>query len=260
MNEHDAQCYSVGLHEDPAVIERHMNDSINTKWISMEVDNNDNGALFTFSIKTLGEDQYKSPVRKHIRKQSSFRSSFGPSKSFGGIKGYSQRKLRKKLAEALKLEDDLEAHDNVTVIPAGTEIKIHDPDPRLPDVDWDGTTTNVDKDKLKDAIDKASGKEFKETFKEETSNRRATVGNFLTSRIHEGYTVAADRALAAGLLTQEERIALSEAITDALRSFTDTMKSKFPRIYRREMEGDEAMKLSSGSTFRERIDKRMSSI
>jgi hypothetical protein len=61
-------------------------------------------------------------------------------------------------------------------------------------------------------------------------------------------------------LTQEERIALSEAITDALRSFTDTMKSKFPRIYRREMEGDEAMKLSSGSTFRERIDKRMSSI
>lgn len=41
--------------------------------------------LQILGIDEIKEDQYKSPTSRHTRKQSSFPSSFGPSKSFGGI-------------------------------------------------------------------------------------------------------------------------------------------------------------------------------
>jgi hypothetical protein len=253
-NEYYQQGYSIRL-GDPALVEGHMRESINDKWIAMEIEERDEGVLFTFEVKHLSEDQYKSPTRKMIRKQSAFRSSFGPSKSFGGIRGYN---LHKKLAEALKLKDDLIAHDNVTKIPAGTEVNVHDPDPGLPDVDWDGTTSNVDRDKLEKAV--ADKKEFDKIFKESVLlEQSSSVGAFLTSKIHEGFTVAADRAFAAGYLTQEERIAMSDAITDALKTFTAVMKKKFPKIYRREMDGAEAISMSRGS-LGERIERRISEL
>ena len=185
-NEYYRQGYVIGL-GDPSLVENHMRKTINEKWIDMVVED----ALFVFGVRHLSEDQYKSPTRRMIQKQSAFRSSFGPSKSFGGVSGY--KKLHKKLAEAFKLKDDLIAHDNVTKIPAGTEIDIHDPDPRLPDVDWGGTTSNVDMDKLEQAI--SDKKEFDKIFKEAMLlEQSSSIGAFLTSKIHEGFTVAADRA------------------------------------------------------------------
>jgi len=242
--------------KDHTVVEQHMNNAL-SKMVVMDVASQPEGALFTFGVKVFGEDQYKSPTRKMIRKQSPFRSSFGPSKSFGGVRGYG--KLNKKLSEALGLKDDLLAHDNVTVIPSGSEVGVHDPDPELPDLDYGGTVVNVDKDKLGGAINKKSEKEFKATFNEAVlSEQTSSLGAILTSRIHEGYTVAADRAFAAGFLTQDERIALSDAITAALNEFTSVMKEKFPNIYRREVDGKEAMGMSG--TFRERIERRISKL
>jgi hypothetical protein len=253
-NAYYRQGYAIGL-GDPALVESHMREAINDKWIEMEVEKHDSGALFVFGVKHLSEDQYKFSTRKMIRKQSAFRSSIGPSRSFGGISGY--KKLHKKLAEAFKLKDDLVAHDNVTKIPAGTDVDIHDPDPRLPDVDWDGTTSNVDMDKLVKAV---SDKELSKIVKESVLlEQPSSIGAFLTSKIHEGFTVAADRAFAAGYLTQEERIAMSDAITDALKTFTAVMKKKYPKIYRREVDGAEAISMSKGS-LGERIEKRISEL
>ncbi len=44
--------------------------------------------LYARGIKDLFEDQYKSPTRRMIQKQTAFRSSFNKSKSFGGVKKY----------------------------------------------------------------------------------------------------------------------------------------------------------------------------
>lgn len=41
--------------------------------------------MYSKGIRDLFEDQYKHPNKRHTLKQSAYRSSFGPSKSFGGI-------------------------------------------------------------------------------------------------------------------------------------------------------------------------------
>jgi len=259
-NEDKYQAYSVVLGDVSKITEGL---DINTKWVTMEQSELPEGALFEFYVRTLGEDQYKFAPRKQIRKQSSFRSSINPSRSFGGIQRYgrtkSTKKLNKKLAEALKLKDDLLAHDNVTTISKGTELNVHDPDPEFPDVDYDGTTRNVDRDKLGDAIDKKSETEFKKTFKEGILNEQtSTIGALLVSKIHEAYTVAADRAFSAGYMNQDERVALSSAITDALDAFNDVMRHKFPNLYNRPIDSKDIFGMHG--SLRERIERRISDI
>jgi hypothetical protein len=102
----------------------------------------------------LNEDQYKSPTRKLIRKQSSHPSSFAPSKSFGGIDGYGKYS-KKKMEECYqgeigKISKDLLAHDNKTIIPAGAVVRVVDGDEGLPDVWYDGQIINVDRSKLEE--------------------------------------------------------------------------------------------------------------
>ena len=253
-NEDNYQAYIVRLGDTSKITE---NLEIN-KLVTMRQGERNGETLFEFYI---GEDQYKSPTRKHIRDQTVFPSSFSPSKSFGGVSTYnkSSGKLKKKLSEALKLKDELLAHNNITNIPKGTDLHVHDPDPGLPDVDWSGTTTNVDKCKLSKAIDKKSEDEFRRIFKEGLiSEQNSSIGAFLVSKIHEAYTVAADRAFAAGYMNQDERIALSSAITDALKAFNEVMESKFPNLFRRPIDGKDILNMSG--TFRERINRRISSI
>lgn len=54
--------------------------------------------LQVLNIDEIQEDQYKSPTSRHTRKQSPFPSSFGPSKSFGGIS--TRRNKKRKVQEA----------------------------------------------------------------------------------------------------------------------------------------------------------------
>lgn len=141
------------------------------EFIDATADTTPDGVLISFELR---EDWFRSPTRRHIRRQSSFPQSYGPSKSFGGVSGYkkgkkvNESKFRKRLDESLKLAADLLAHDNVTVIPKGSEVEVVDPDPGLPDVKFDGTTINVDRCKLGEAIDTNSEPEYKKIFKEST--------------------------------------------------------------------------------------------
>jgi len=105
------------------------------------------------SDKLLSEDQYKSPTRRMIQKQTAYRSSFGPSRSFGGISGYSRNKRKKHMKEFHQntigtITKDLVAHDNFTVIPRNSVVKIVDCDESLPDVEFNGQIVNVDHEKL----------------------------------------------------------------------------------------------------------------
>lgn len=102
------------------------------------------------------EDQYKSPSRRMIQKQSSFRSSFGKTKSFGGVSGYNGKGKYPKtmeecnIGEVGKLKGDLLAHDNKTIVPKGTIVKVVDGDAGLPDIKYDGKIVNVDREALED--------------------------------------------------------------------------------------------------------------
>lgn len=68
-----------------------------------------------------------------------------------------------------------------------------------------------------------------------------TIGNFLSSTIHSGYTLAADRVFGAGYLTREERIALSSAISRALQVFDQTLQQEHPELYGRTMPTEVAL-------------------
>lgn len=150
------------------------------EFVNATADSTSDGVILSFELR---EDWFRSPTRRHIRRQSSFPQSLGPSKSFGGISGYGsgrkkkkkkgkkkkklgEDKFDKKLNESLKLADDLLAHDNVTIIPKGSEVEVVDPDPGLPDVKFDGTTINVDRCKLGEAVSKESQPEYRKIFKE----------------------------------------------------------------------------------------------
>ena len=60
-----------------------------------------------------------------------------------------------------------------------------------------------------------------------------TIGQFLASTLHAGFTLAADRVFGAGYLTQEERIALSTAAARAMQAFDQAMEQEHPQLRER---------------------------
>lgn len=61
----------------------------------------------------------------------------------------------------------------------------------------------------------------------------AGVATWLESRLHQSFTYIADDLYGDGLLTREERIALSNAIGDALDAFTTNVLANAPQLYDR---------------------------
>ncbi len=260
-DEHNQQGYLVKLGDHDALRE-HMTLELSDKWVVMDTDNNRlDGTLFTFGIKVIGEktvkeDQYKSPTKSHIRRQSAFPSKFGPTQSFGGIKGYgrSSQRLSAKLSEALKLKSDLLARDNETTIPSGTELEVHDHDPRLPDVDWDGQTTNVDSDKLKDAIDQSSEREYEKIFGEDIT----TIGTFIADRIKDSCAEATDSASVLGYISKNEKEKITAVIKEAIATFDKVLQEKCGEIHNREMDKIDAD--PKGKSLTDRLSNRLTGI
>ena len=62
-----------------------------------------------------------------------------------------------------------------------------------------------------------------ESYQEENKGRHNTVRNLLSAKLHEAFTVAADRIAQLGYLDQERRIKLSSAIGDMLREFNENI-------------------------------------
>lgn len=68
----------------------------------------------------------------------------------------------------------------------------------------------------------------------ENVEKRSTVGAWLESRVHAVFTEYADEMFGYGNITREERIALSNAIGNALIEFTATVEEKAPQLYERD--------------------------
>jgi len=69
------------------------------------------------------------------------------------------------------------------------------------------------------------------------------IGTFMTSQIHKAYTVAGDALHGAGLMTEEERIGFSSAITDALSAFKEKARAEFPDAFNRKIPVKVALEL-----------------
>jgi len=78
------------------------------------------------------------------------------SQTFGGHKPL--KKGNKKISECWcpgmtgTLKNELLAHDNATIIPKGSEIKIVDAAQSLPDIEFDGNIFSVDESKLEEVF------------------------------------------------------------------------------------------------------------
>lgn len=144
--------------------------------------------------QSMNEDQYKAPTRRMIRKQSAHPSSFEPSTSFGGIDGYSKYS-KKQMDECYqgeigKISKDLLAHDNKTIIPAGSTIRVVDGDEGLPDVWYDGRIINVDRAKLEEVWKPTSFANQLETLlmaEEESKTNIAPEGSELEDKLSSAF-------------------------------------------------------------------------
>lgn len=63
-------------------------------------------------------------------------------------------------------------------------------------------------------------------------------GHWLESKIHQNFTEVADNLFGQGYLTREERIALSNAIGDALAAFNEAVATNVPHLYQRDPYAD----------------------
>ncbi|HEY9522367.1 MAG TPA: hypothetical protein VIR33_03945, partial [Thermopolyspora sp.] len=80
---------------------------------------------------------------------------------------------------------------------------------------------------------KKKAKESAEPSQEADLQEAGTVGAWLESRLHLALTSLADDLYGCGRLTRPERLALSSAIGDGLKAFTDTVEQAAPGLYRR---------------------------
>lgn len=73
-----------------------------------------------------------------------------------------------------------------------------------------------------------------------------SVGDFLQSKIHEGFTVAADKLAQLGVLNVEERIAVSSCVGDALQTFRERLQEKAPSVVDSTIPVEVLMRLTFG--------------
>lgn len=69
------------------------------------------------------------------------------------------------------------------------------------------------------------------------------LGDFLSAKIHEAFTLTADKMAQLGLVSQDERIALSSAIGDALDAFKASCAEKCGQATSKPLDKDTAMTL-----------------
>lgn len=79
------------------------------------------------------------------------------------------------------------------------------------------------------------------------------IGHFIESKIHTHFTGLADGMFGEGRLTRPERIGLSNAIGDGLKSFTSRVETDHPQLYERDLWADPADGAEMSEASRSRL-------
>ena len=116
--------------------------------------------------------------------------------------------------------------------------------------------------KLVEAEDPApekSEKPKRDTDIPEIKNEQGTIAAFLEGKIHEVFTVTADKLFQNALMNRGDRIALSSAIGDALEAFRKAILEKCPAMTKAPMDPNIAFHLTlkeevRGKEIRHRSD------
>jgi hypothetical protein len=77
----------------------------------------------------------------------------------------------------------------------------------------------------------------------EMTQQGPPLGDFLSAKIHEAFTLTADKMAQIGLVNQEERISLSSAIGDALDAFKQACAEKCSEASSKPLSREMAMTL-----------------
>lgn len=95
---------------------------------------------------------------------------------------------------------------------------------------------------------------FRAALDQVTTREAGSLGAFVESRIHLGFTELGDQLYGSGRVTRDERITLSGAIGDALAAFVRRLEKDAPQLYQRDRYADPAP--SDGDTVIEEADER----
>ena len=79
---------------------------------------------------------------------------------------------------------------------------------------------------------------------ESPESEQGTIAAFLEGRIHESFTVCADKLFQMGLMNRGDRIGLSSAIGDALEAFRKSVSEKTPDLTTKPMDPVIAQKMT----------------
>lgn len=93
-----------------------------------------------------------------------------------------------------------------------------------------------------EAPEKSADPEKKDAPSEDAE--QGTIAAFLEGKIHESFTVTADKLFQNGLMNRGDRIALSSAIGDALEAFRKAINEKCPSMTKTMMDPSIAFHLT----------------
>lgn len=101
LDKPEEQHYQVPL-AFASKLQQHLSDVCDERYVQCNLDKDEQQEIGIIKLTLVSEDQYKSPTDVHVRRQSGYPSTFGPSKSHGGVDRTHYESLDRSFESALE--------------------------------------------------------------------------------------------------------------------------------------------------------------